>query len=76
MSKGFSGLSAGRPSQTAAAKARLMDSLKDDGSAEPMRRVNFQVPESKHRKLKVLAAQSNQSIKEFLTAYIDSLPNE
>lgn len=76
MSKGFSGLSAGRPSQTPAAKARLMDSLKDDGSVEPVRRVNFQVPESKHRKLKVFATKNNQSIKEFLTAYIDSLPDE
>lgn len=53
-----------------------MDSLKDDASAEPIRRVNFQVPESKHRKLKVLAARNNQSIKEFLTSYIDSLPDE
>jgi hypothetical protein len=76
MSKTFSGLSAGRPSQSPAAKARLMESLKDDAPVEPVRRVNFQVPESKHRKLKIVAARNNQSIKEFLTEYIDSLPNE
>lgn len=45
-------------------------------STEPFRRVNFQVPESKHRKLKICAAKNNQSIKDFLTAYIDSLPDD
>lgn len=76
MSAKFSGLSTGRPSITNAAKARLMDSLKDDTSKEISRRVNFDVPESKHTKLKINAARNGQSIKEFLTAYIDSLPNE
>lgn len=74
MSTGFSGLSAGRPSQTAAAKARLLQGLKDDEPAEPLRRVNFQLSDSKHRKLKIFAAKNNQSIKDVLTAYIDSLP--
>lgn len=74
MSKGFSGLSAGRPSQTEATKARLLQDLKDDEHAEPLRRVNFQLVDSKHRKLKTFAAKNSQSIKEVLTAYIDSLP--
>lgn len=76
MSTKFSGLSTGRPSITNAAKAKLMDSLKDDAGKETSRRVNFDVPESKHTKLKINAARNGQSIKEFLTAYIDSLPNE
>lgn len=76
MSSKFSGMSTGRPSVTNAAKARLMESLKDDTTYEETRRVNFEVAKSKHLKLKVNAAKNNQSIKDFLTAYIDSLPDE
>jgi predicted HicB family RNase H-like nuclease len=75
MSK-FAGMPTGRPSVTNAAKAKLMESLRDDIAQEASRRVNFDVPESKHKKLKVNAAKRGQSIKEFLTAYIDSLPDE
>lgn len=73
MSAKFSGMSTGRPSVTNAAKARLLESLKDEANKEPSRRVNFEVPESKHTKLKIHAARRGQSIKEFLTEYIDSL---
>ncbi|NMR32468.1 MULTISPECIES: plasmid partition protein ParG [Crystallibacter] len=74
MSK-FAGLSTGRPSVTNAAKAKLLESLKDDAPQEPLKRVNFQVAESKHTKLKVHAAKKGQSVREFLTDYIDSLPD-
>jgi DNA polymerase III delta prime subunit len=77
MSSKFSNLSTGRPSASGAAKkAKLMESLKDEAPAEETRRVNFEVAKSKHAKLKVNAAKSGQSIKDFLTAYIDSLPDE
>lgn len=76
MSTKFSGISTGRPSVTSAAKAKLLESLKDDTVKDVSRRVNFEVPESKHAKLKINAARNGQSIKDFLTAYIDSLPNE
>lgn len=72
----FSKITPGRPSQSAAAKAKLMDSLKDDATQEKKLRVNFEVPESKHTKLKIIAAKRGQSVKEFLTAYIDSFPDE
>ncbi len=76
MSSKFSSLSTGRPSVTSSAKAKLMESLKDEEPAEATRRVNFEVPRSKHAKLKINAAKNGQSIKEFLTAYIDTLPDE
>lgn len=76
MSSKFASMPTGRPSVTNAAKAKLMESLKDDTVAEVPRRVNFEVPESKHAKLKINAAKNHQSIKDFLTAYIDSLPDE
>ena len=74
MSKGPAGMTPGRPSQSPAAKARMRESLQDTPPAEVLKRVNFQITESKHRKLKMVAAREGQSIKEFLTAYIDSLP--
>jgi hypothetical protein len=76
MSSKFSSLSTGRPSVTSSAKAKLMESLKDEVPAEATRRVNFEVTKSKHAKLKINAAKNGQSIKEFLTAYIDTLPDE
>lgn len=72
MSSKFSGLSAGRPSATRN-KEQLMQSLKD---TEPSRRVNFDLPASKHQKLKIHAARNGQSIRDFLTSYIDTLPDE
>ncbi|WP_285251258.1 hypothetical protein [Pseudarthrobacter sp. fls2-241-R2A-168] len=48
----------------------------DEAPTEEMQRVNFEVPRSKRIKLKILAAKRGQSIKEFLTDYIDSFPDE
>ena len=50
-----------------------MQSLED---VEPTRRVNFELAASKHQKLRIQAAKRGMSIKDFLTAYIDSLPDE
>lgn len=76
MSTKFSGMSTGRPSVTNAAKAKLLESLKDNAGKEVSKRVNFEVSESMHTKLKINAARNGQSIKEFLTTYIHSLPDE
>jgi hypothetical protein len=64
---------AGRPS--ARNQAKLMESLRDTRTIEELKRVNFEVVESKHTKLKVNAARQGMSVKDFLTAYIDSLPD-
>lgn len=78
MSNSKTGLSAGRPSQRAEnEKSRLLASLRDTPPVEELVRVNFSLPESKHTKLKVHVARSeHKSIRAFLTAYIDSLPDE
>ncbi|MBE0011612.1 chromosome partitioning protein ParB [Arthrobacter sp. AET 35A] len=68
----FGKMSPGRPS-AGKSKDQLMDSLKD---TEPVRRVNFDLPQSKHQKLRIAATRRDQSIREFLTEYIDSLPDE
>ncbi|WP_285251170.1 hypothetical protein [Pseudarthrobacter sp. fls2-241-R2A-168] len=52
------------------------ENLEGEAPAEEMRRVNFEVPRSKSVKLKILAARRGQSIREFLTEYIDSFPDE
>ncbi|MBG6218627.1 hypothetical protein IWX75_003114 [Arthrobacter sp. CAN_A6] len=65
-------LGPGRPS-AAKSKDKLMQSLED---VEPTRRVNFELAASKHQKLRIQAAKRGMSIKDFLTAYIDSLPDE
>lgn len=75
MSK-FSSMTPGRPSQSPEAKAKLMESLKDEATQEKLQRVNFEVPESKKTKLKVIAAKKGMTVKEFLTEYIDSFPDE
>ncbi|MGO2485292.1 MAG: hypothetical protein ACTH73_12415 [Glutamicibacter ardleyensis] len=78
MNANKTGLSAGRPSQRPGNdKSRLLASLQDTAPTEDLVRVNFSLPESKHTKLKVHVARSeHKSIRSFLTAYIDSLPNE
>lgn len=68
----FGNLSPGRPSANKS-KDQLMKSLEDE---EVTRRVNFELAASKHQKLRIQAAKRGMSIKDFLTAYIDSLPNE
>ena len=52
------------------------ESFEDEAPADEMQRVNFEVPRSKRIKLKILAARRGQSVKEFLTEYIDSFPDE
>jgi hypothetical protein len=69
----FGSMPAGRPSQTKD-RSRLLAGLRDTTPAEPLKRVNFEIPESKHTKLKVNAARNGQTVKDFLTAYIDGLP--
>ncbi|EBC1886533.1 chromosome partitioning protein ParB [Salmonella enterica] len=41
---------------------------------EGMKRVNFQLPADKHRKLKIYAAKMDKTITELLTEYVDQLP--
>jgi hypothetical protein len=65
-------LGPGRPSATKS-KDQLLRSLEDE---EPTRRVNFDLAVTKHQKLRIQAAKNGVSIKDFLTAYIDSLPDE
>lgn len=78
MNANKTGLSAGRPSQRSGNdKSRLLASLQDTTPTEELVRVNFSLPESKHTKLKVHVARSeHKSIRSFLTAYIDSLPDQ
>jgi hypothetical protein len=66
----------GLPSESADGEATLITDQEAEPPAEEMQRVNFEVPRSKHVKLKVLAARRGLSIKEFLTEYIDSFPDE
>jgi hypothetical protein len=67
----FKDMPAGRPSRQAPDRSAMLAALVQ---AEPLKRVNFEVTESLHLKLKIHAAAQGQSIKDFLTAYIDSLP--
>lgn len=78
MSAKRAGLSAGRPSmKSESERARLIASLNDVTPVEPVVRVNFELAQSKHTKLKIHVARSEyKSIRDFLTAYIDSLPDE
>ena len=71
MSKLTPPLSAGRPSARAS-KAATLASLSDDASSK---RVNFDLSADRHAKLKIHAAKAGKSIKELLTAYVDSLPD-
>lgn len=63
-------------SQGLPVQAQPPESLETEPPAEEMQRVNFEVPRSKRLKLKILAARRGQSVKEFLTDYIDSFPDE
>lgn len=71
----FKDMPAGRPSQQTADRARLLAALQDEARAEALKRVNFELAESKHTKLKIHAARAGLSVRDFLTAYIDSLPD-
>jgi hypothetical protein len=72
MSKSANTLSAGRPSARTN-KATTLASLADDAGG--MKRVNFQLSDDRHTKLKIHAAKAGKSIKELLTEYVDSLPD-
>ena len=61
------GLTAGRPSENR--KAAAMKALADDKGA--MVRVNFELDESEHLKLKIYAAKTRRSIAEILRELID-----
>jgi hypothetical protein len=64
-------LSAGRPSARVD-RAKTLASLADAGV--DMKRVNFELSAEQHTKLKIYAARQGKTIKELLTAYVDSLP--
>lgn len=68
-------LSAGRPSVTASdkRKAATLASLSDE---QPKKRVNFELSAEQHAKLKIYAARQGKTVKELLTEYIRSLPEE
>jgi len=62
--------------QSPGVEATPGESFEDEAPADEMQRVNFEIPRSKRIKLKILAARRGQSVKEFLTEYIDSFPDE
>jgi len=72
MSKQAMTLTAGRPS-AAKNRATTLASLADDASTK---RVNFELPSDQHTKLKIYAAKQGKTIKELLTEYVASLPDE
>jgi len=67
------GLSAGRPSASAKSKAATLASLADGKASK---RVNFNVTEAEHLKLKIAATKQGKSITQFLIDYLRSLPDE
>lgn len=65
----MSALKAGRPS----AGTRAM-TMSDIASSEKVKRVNFDLPEALHTKLKTYAAANGKSIKDVLTEFVEALP--
>jgi len=68
-------LSAGRPSVKVGdkRKATTLASLSDERS---VKRVNFELSADQHAKLKIYAAREGKTVKELLTEYVRSLPEE
>lgn len=66
---GLKSVGRNRPSE---GKSRSIDSLIE--GSENMKRVNFELPERLHTKLKTYAATSGKSIKDILTEYVERLP--
>lgn len=64
-------LSAGRPSSKA--KQKTLGSLADRSEYA---RVNFDLDRDLHKKLKIYATQQGKTVKEVLTEYVASLPDE
>ena len=66
----MSNLNAVRPSKTNTSKNLSLDDLVE---TEKTKRVNFDLPESQHRKLKEYAANQGLTIREIMTRYVESL---
>jgi len=62
-------LKAGRPSS----EKRAM-TMGDIAGSEKMKRVNFDLPEALHTKLKMHAAAQGKSIKDIMTDFVEALP--
>ena len=66
----MSNLNAGRPSKSNQGSSLSLDDLVE---TEKTKRVNFDLPESQHRKLKEYAASQGMTIREVLTQYVEKL---
>ena len=66
----MSNLNAGRPSKANKGSSLSVDDLVE---IEKTKRVNFDLPESQHRKLKEYAAIKGMTIREVMTQYVESL---
>ena len=66
----MSNLNAGRPSKSNTKKSLSLDDLVEN---EKTKRVNFDLPELQHRKLKEYAASQGMTIREVLTQYVETL---
>ena len=66
----MSNLNAGRPSKSNQGSSLSLDDLVE---TEKTKRVNFDLPELQHRKLKEYAASQGMTIREGLTQYVETL---
>ena len=66
----MSNLNAGRPSKSNTKKSLSLDDLVETDNTK---RVNFDLSEAQHRKLKEYAASQGLSIREIMTRYVESL---
>ena len=66
----MSNLNAGRPSKSNKGSSLSLDDLVEN---EKTKRVNFDLPESQHRKLKEYAASQGMTIREVMTKYVETL---
>lgn len=68
--KEMTNLNAGRPSKVNKGSSLSLDDLVE---IEKTKRVNFDLPESQHRKLKQYAASQGMTIREVMTQYVETL---
>ena len=66
----MSNLNAGRPSKANKGSSLSLDYLFEN---DKTKRVNFDLPESQHRKLKEYAASQGMTIREVMTQYVKTL---
>ena len=66
----MSNLNAGRPSKSNQGSSLSLDDLVE---TEKTKRVNFDLLESQHRKLKEYAASQGMTIRDVLTQYVETL---